>query len=95
MKTIANLTVSTAMGAVVGFLTRPCCVIPAALSLGGVSTAGVGEVLASHRAAFLSAGSVMLTASLGMTFLRAGGWFGQSVTVAMTLIAFALWMRVF
>ncbi len=37
---------SGAMGAVAGFLTRPCCTVPAALSVAGVSSAGLADVLA-------------------------------------------------
>jgi len=40
---------SGALGAVAGFLSRPCCVGPAALSLAGVGSAGFAHALVTYR----------------------------------------------
>jgi copper chaperone CopZ len=49
-----------------GFLTRPCCVLPALLALGGTGSAAVTQSLAAHRPVFLTASAVLLAGSLWM-----------------------------
>jgi hypothetical protein len=81
--------VGTVVGAVAGFLTRPCCVIPAALSLLGVGGAGLAQAIVAYRPALLSISAVLLTASIWMTFRREGGWFPKTLAASATILAFA------
>jgi hypothetical protein len=89
LKTLYGLVGNSAVGVVGGFLTRPCCIGPAALSLAGISSIGFGEQVAAHRASFVSLGVAMLIASLVITFRRAGGWPIKITTAGATLAAFA------
>ncbi len=84
-----NVIRSTAAGAVAGFLTRPCCVGPAALSLAGVSSAGFAQTLMAYQTAFFGLSAAMLGASLWMNFRREGGWFNRALATVATLAAFA------
>ncbi len=74
-------------GALAGFLTRPCCFIPAALSLAGVSSAGLAHAAVAYRPAFVSFSAVMLTVSLWMAFQRDGGWLTKLLTAGATILA--------
>jgi hypothetical protein len=82
------------LGAAAGFLTRPCCVLPAAMSLAGVSSIGVTQAVGPYRPVLLSAGIVMLCSALWTTFRREGGVFNKVVAVSATLMGFALSLRV-
>jgi hypothetical protein len=73
---------SAALGVVSGFLTRPCCVLPAALSVVGVS-------LAAYRGPLLGTSAVLLGASLWINFRREGGWVNRVIAVSGAAIAFA------
>lgn len=77
-----------AIGAVAGFLTRPCCVIPAAMSIAGVGSAGLAQAVAAYPYPFLAASAVMLGCSMWLTFRRPGGWFLKTLSASATLIAF-------
>lgn len=90
MRDVSRIAVGSALGAIAGFLTRPCCVIPAALSVAGVGSAGLAHAVVTYRPAFLSVGGVMLTVSLWMTFRREGGWFTKILVAGATVVAFAL-----
>lgn len=79
---------SVVIAAAAGFLTRPCCVIPAALSIAGLGGLGVAETIAAYRSAFLGASALMLGCSLWLTYRRPGGWFLKSVSASAMLIAF-------
>jgi hypothetical protein len=79
---------SVVIAAAAGFLTRPCCVIPAALSIAGLGSLGVAEAIATYRSAFLSASALMLGCSLWLTFRRPGGWFIKTASAGAMLIAF-------
>ncbi|MGH9383595.1 MAG: hypothetical protein ACRD2N_04845 [Vicinamibacterales bacterium] len=81
---------STVAGGLSGFLTRPCCVVPAALSLAGVSSAGLGGFFIKGRPLFLVASAGMLGISMWMNFHREGGWMSKSMAVGASLLAFAL-----
>lgn len=71
----ARVAGSSALASVAGILTRPCCVAPALLSLSGGSAAGLGQVFASHHAAFATVSCVLLTASVWMNIrLQAQSW---------------------
>ena len=49
-----------------GFLTRPCCVLPAVLALGGTTSAALTQSVAAHRPVFLAASALLLAGSLWM-----------------------------
>ena len=49
----AALVAALAAGA--GFLTRPCCVLPALLAFGGTGSAAMAQTLAAQRPALLVA----------------------------------------
>jgi hypothetical protein len=89
LKTILGIVGNGGIGVMAGFLTRPCCVLPVALSLGGISGVGVGEQFSAHRASFISLGGAMLAASLLIAFRRPGGWPIKIATAGATLVAFA------
>ncbi len=80
---------SAVVGAVAGFLTRPCCVGPAALSVLGLGSTGLGEVVGAYRSVFVSVGGLMLVASMWITFRRDGGWFNKCLAAGATVWAFA------
>jgi hypothetical protein len=86
---------SIVIGAVAGFLTRPCCVLSGALSVAGVSSAGLAHAAATHRAAFLSASGILLASSVWLTFRRPGGWFIKTLTAVATVSAFVTSIGVF
>lgn len=53
-----------------GFLTRPCCVIPAALSVAGLSGAGIAAAMAPWRPWFLLLAVVLFAVSFHWNFIR-------------------------
>jgi len=79
---------SGALGAVAGFLSRPCCVGPAALSLAGVGSAGFAHALVTYRTAFLALSVATLAASVWISFRRDGGWFNRALAATAALAAF-------
>ena len=81
---------SAALGAISGFLTRPCCILPAALSLVGVSSAGMSGLLVAYRELFLVASASMLGISIWVNFRREGGWFNRALAVCAAAVAFSL-----
>ena len=81
-----------------GVLTRPCCVLPVALSAFGLSSAIIGQFVADHRPMLLTASATMLGASVIITMRREGGTASKMITVSMSIIAFVvarLWTGVF
>jgi len=81
-----------------GFLTRPCCVVPATLSLVGIGTAGLSAAIVAHRSSFLTASAILLLISLWMNLRQRGSVLNTSLTVFGTIVAFAIgagWMEVF
>jgi hypothetical protein len=80
-----------ALGGIVGFLMRPCCVIPAVLSLLGATGVGLAEVtgiLIDYRRVLLSISVLMLAASLSVTFRTDGGWPAKIVSATAAILAF-------
>jgi hypothetical protein len=73
-----------------GFLTRPCCVVPAALSLAGVGTAGASSILIAHRTTFMFLSATTMGTSLWMTFTREGGWANKTLALVAAVVAFSL-----
>jgi hypothetical protein len=70
---------SALFAAVAGFLTRPCCVIPVALSFAGVGSAGLSSVFMTYRPVFFALSAICVGVSTWLTFRRPGGvltrWF--------------------
>ncbi len=71
-----------------GVLTRPCCVLPVALSTFGLSSAVIGQSIADHRPMLLTASVTLLGASVIITMRREGGTAAKVITVSMSIIAF-------
>jgi hypothetical protein len=96
---IRGLAFQSALAAgVAGFLTRPCCIVPAALSLAGVGSARLSSALTIYRTEFLLASAVLLGTSLMVNVRRDGGWFNKVLSVLGNMIAFAMaagWPGVF
>lgn len=81
-----------------GLLTRPCCILPVALSTFGLSSAVIGEFVAAYRPILLTASVTLLAASVMITMRREGGTASKVVTVSMSVIAFVItraWTGVF
>ncbi|OLC76247.1 MAG: hypothetical protein AUH72_19300 [Acidobacteria bacterium 13_1_40CM_4_65_8] len=81
---------STIVATVSGFLTRPCCVIPAAMSMTGIGTARLSGALVSHRAEFLMTSALLLGASVVINFRREGGVFNKAMAIAASMVAFSI-----
>jgi hypothetical protein len=73
------------IGAIAGFCARPCCAIPAVMSVAGVSSVAITQASMTYRPAFLALGTVMLVGSLWTTFQRGGGVFNKALAAAATL----------
>lgn len=84
----------TVVGAVAGFCTRPCCAVPAAMSLFGVSGIAFAQTAVAYRPVFLSASGVMLAATLWITLRREGGVLNKAFAIAATLAGFVLSLRI-
>jgi hypothetical protein len=93
MKLAPHIIGNSIAGAVAGFLTRPCCVIPAAMSVAGVGSAGLAHAAVVYRPALLTVSAVMLASSIWLTFRREGGWLPKALAAGATLAAFALSAR--
>lgn len=77
-------------GSLAGVLTRPCCVLPIALSTFGLSGAVVSSFVASHRPMFLLASITLLAGSLAVTLSREGGTAAKAITVTMAIAGFVV-----
>ena len=75
---------------VAGFLTRPCCVVPAAMSLAGVGSVSLSSTLMAYRFEFLLASGALLGASLVVNVRRDGGRFNKVLSVVASMTAFAV-----
>jgi hypothetical protein len=93
-KALSGVVVSSAAGALAGFLTRPCCVGPAALSLVGVSSVGLAQAVADYRPQLIAVGALVLAATLVINLRREGGWVNKCLAGSATLIGFGWSMRV-
>ncbi len=56
--------VVAALAAGDGFLTWPCCVLPALLAFAGTGSAALGQTIAAHRPAFLVVSAILFAGSL-------------------------------
>lgn len=78
-----------------GFLTRPCCLGPALLSITGGSAAGLSQVLANHHTAFAALSGVLLTASVWINIRWQAQTWNKWVAALSALAAFGLVARGF
>ncbi len=92
MTSSVRVIVTAVAGAVAGFLTRPCCVVPAALALLGVGSAGLAQVALTYRPLLMTGSVVVVGASLWLTFRREGEWQPKAVTATAAIVSFALSM---
>ena len=90
---MGRVLMTTIVGAVAGFCTRPCCAIPAAMSLFGLSGVAFAQT-AAYRPAFLSVSGLMLAATLWITLRREGGSFNKVLAVTATLAGFVLSLQI-
>lgn len=74
-----GLVAGSAAGAIAGFLMRPCCVGPLALSLLGVSSVGLADALVAHRLGLIATGGLALIATLVVSMRREGGWINKGL----------------
>ena len=77
-------------GSLAGVLTRPCCVLPIALSTFGLSSAVVSSFVASYRPMFLLASLTLLAGSVAFTLSREGGTVAKAITVTMSIAGFVV-----
>ena len=77
------------MAGVGGFFTRPCCVLPAILSVMGVGSAGLSTMLA-YRTPFVAASAVLLGWSVYTTIRGDAWWVNKALTFIASGIAFSL-----
>lgn len=88
---------SGVMAACAGFLTRPCCFVPATLSLAGIGTAGLSSMLIAHRNVLIFVSAVLMGTSMWMNLRGEGGWLNKALALMATAVAFSLsagWMGV-
>jgi hypothetical protein len=96
LRSIVRASGAGAMAAAAGMLTRPCCFLPALLSLTGGSAAGLGQVFTAHHAVFTAVSAVLLTVSLWLKVrLQTLAWnrwlAGFSTLAAFSLVAHGFW----
>ena len=88
-----RMVLGSGLGAVAGFLTRPCCVLPAAMSITGVGSAGLAHAAVAYRPVFMSISALMLVAALWITLRREGGFVTKTFAVCATVIGFVISVR--
>ena len=71
-------------------MTRPCCVIPAALSFVGAGSASLGASVARYHVLFWFMSASLLPVSFVVNFRRDGGTFNKALTVTASVIAFIM-----
>ena len=91
---MGRVLMTTIVGAVAGFCTRPCCAIPAAMSLFGLSGVAFAQTAVAYRPAFLSVSGLMLVTTLWITLRREGGAFNKAFAIAATLGGFVLSLQI-
>jgi hypothetical protein len=91
---MGRVLMTTIVGAVAGFCTRPCCAIPAAMSLFGLSGVAFAQTAVAHRPAFLSVSGLMLVTTLWITLRREGGAFNKAFAIAATVGGFVLSLQI-
>ena len=82
------------LGAAAGFLSRPCCALPAAMSLAGASSAGVAQFLMPFRPWLLGTGALLLLTALWSAFRNDSAVFTKVFSAGAALTGFAWSLRV-
>ena len=85
---------TTIVGAVAGFCTRPCCAIPAAMSVFGLSGVAFAQTAVAYRPVLLSVSVLMLAATVGITLGREGGGFNKALSITAAFVGFVLSLRI-
>jgi hypothetical protein len=91
---MGKVLMTTILSAVAGFCTRPCCAIPAAMSLFGLSVVAFAQTAVAYRPALMSVSGLMLAATLWITLRRDGGSFNKAIAVTAALAGFVLSLQV-
>ena len=73
-----------------GFLVRPCCVVPAVMAVLGLSGAGFAATIAPYRGWFLVLAAGFFGVSFYFNFLRNHNWAGMVVWALSALVAAGL-----
>lgn len=94
IRTTCDVVVSSAAGAAVGFLTRPCCAGPALLSVLGVSSVGLADVFSTYRGLWMAVAGALLATTVWINVRRDGGWFNKSIAVSAAVLGFGWSMRI-
>lgn len=94
IRTSFDVVVSSAVGAAVGFVTRPCCAGPALLSVLGVSSVGLADVFSTYRGLWMGVAGALLATTLWINMRREGGWFNRSVAISAAVLGFGWSMHV-
>lgn len=76
------------LGGIVGVLMRPCCVIPASLSLLGFTGAATADTVIAYRPVLFAISLTLLAGSLWLTFRTRGGWPVKIISASATILAF-------
>jgi pimeloyl-ACP methyl ester carboxylesterase len=84
----AALVAALAAGA--GFLTRPCCVLPALLAFGGTGSAAMAQTLAAQRPALLVVSAGLVGASIWMNVRLRARPLNKWLTAVAAVASFAL-----
>jgi len=77
---------------VVGFLSRPCCSIPAALALLGAGGTGIAAAFAPWRLWFMAAAGVFFAVSFYWNFIRNQNRAGMVVWGLSLALAIGIWV---
>ena len=89
----ARTTGTSLMAAGAGFLTRPCCLGPALLSIMGGSAAGLSQVFANHHIVFAVLSGLLLTTSVWINIRWQAQAWNKWVAALSALAAFGLVAR--
>ncbi|MGE3843579.1 MAG: hypothetical protein AB7I50_18570 [Vicinamibacterales bacterium] len=79
-----------AMAAGAGFLTRPCCVLPALLAFGGTGSAAMSQTLAAQRPAFLIVSAGLAGVSIWLNLRLRARPLNKWITAVAAVASFAL-----
>jgi hypothetical protein len=69
------------VGVATGFMMRPCCALPAVLSLAGIGSAGAAGLAMTYRPVFLLLSITAIAASSWVTLRREGGRFNKCLSI--------------
>jgi len=75
------------LGAILSFLSRPCCSLPFFLSLAGLGSSSLVLMLQPYWYVFFSAGLISFAISAYLTFRVRGAWFNKIFFILSLLAA--------